>query len=159
MQALPLLMSKTLPRLEPKVSVFNSHRRYRIGTKRVRDYVKRILGKRRADISIVFVDSHRCKSINRTFLGHNYVTDVISFCLETAPVLEGEIYVNLDRAKRQAHEYSETFTNEIARLVIHGTLHLIGYDDVNASDARKMKSLEDSHVRYWFTPQLRKERI
>ncbi len=120
--------------------------------------MKRVLGQRKACVSIVFVDSQRCKSINRTFLGHNFVTDVISFRMEPPPGLEGEIYVNLDRAKQQAEEYNVSFANEVARLVIHGTLHLIGCDDVNPGDAKKMKLLEDAHVRYWFAPSIRKER-
>lgn len=133
------------------VSVFNAHRRYRLRKGRVEQYVKRVLGRKKASISIVFVDSHRCKTINRTFLGHNFVTDVISFRLEQPPGLEGEVYVNLDRAKQQAEEYNVSFANEVARLVIHGTLHLIGYDDANANDAQKMKLIEDAHVQHWFT--------
>ncbi len=140
------------------VSVFNAHRRYRIHKTRVQQYVKRVLGRRKGLVSVVFVDSHRCKSINRTFLGHNFVTDVISFQLEPLPHLEGEVYVNLDRARQQAKEYDVSFANETARLVIHGTLHLIGYDDVKASDARKMKLIEDANVGYWFAHSLRKER-
>jgi probable rRNA maturation factor len=132
------------------VSAFNAHRGYRIEKKKVQAYVKRVLGRTPATISVVFVNSHRCKAINRTFLNHNYVTDVISFVLETKPVLEGEIYVNLDRAKQQAREYGVSFSNEVARLVIHGALHIIGYDDTTSAQRKKMKAVEDQHVRYWF---------
>ncbi len=145
-------------RRSAQISVFNAHRRYRIPKTRVEQYVKKVLGKKKGAVSVVFVDSHRCKSINRNFLGHNFVTDVISFTLEIPPALEGEIYVNLDRAKQQAKEYEVSFANEVARLVIHGTLHLIGYDDVRASDAKKMKVIEDANVRYWFAPPQGKER-
>ncbi len=139
------------------VSVFNAHRRYRMSKARVQRYVKKVLGRRNGLISIVFVDSHRCKSINRTFLGQNFVTDVISFPLDPLPHLEGEVYVNLDRAKQQAKEYNVSFENEVARLVIHGTLHLIGYDDVNASDAKEMKLKENAHVQFWFSSPQRKD--
>lgn len=159
MHAFPLQAFRPPTQSAQTVSVFNAHRRYRLRKARVQKYVKRVLGQRKASISIVFVDSHRCKSINRTFLGHNFVTDVISFRLEQPPGLEGEVYVNLDRAKQQAQEYNVSFANEVTRLVIHGTLHLIGYDDVKASDAKKMKLMEDANVRYWFAPSIRKERI
>jgi probable rRNA maturation factor len=133
-----------------QVAVYNAHRRYRVSKKAVVEYVTHVLGKRKAGIGVVFVDSHRIKSINRTFLNHNYVTDVISFTLEHTPAIEGEIYVNLDRAKSQSVEYGVSMACEIARLVIHGSLHLIGFDDAQARDAIKMKLEEDRHVRHWF---------
>jgi rRNA maturation RNase YbeY len=105
---------------------------------------------------VVFVDSHYCTSINRRYLNHNYSTDVLAFVLEKAPMLEGEIYVNLDRAKEQASEYRVSFANEVARLVIHGTLHLIGYDDRTATAHKKMKTIENKHVRHWFPGKQRK---
>ncbi|MBI5472102.1 MAG: rRNA maturation RNase YbeY [Ignavibacteriae bacterium] len=131
--------------------MFNAHRRYRVRKARVEGYVKQVFGTRKALITVVFVDSQRCKSINRTFLRHNYVTDVISFCLETSPILEGEVYVNLDRARAQAREYNVTQTNEIARLVIHGCLHLAGYDDTTTAQRAAMKAAEDKALQQLFT--------
>ncbi len=132
------------------VSVFNAHPRYRIARKDVERYVLQALGRRQAHISVVCIDSYRCKAINRKFLNHDCVTDVISFTIEEAPALGGEIYVNLDRAKQQAKEYGVTFANEIARLVIHGVLHVIGYDDATAAQKKQMRALEDKHVRRIF---------
>lgn len=114
-------------------------------------YIKRVLGRKRAAISVVFIGSQRCKAINRTFLNHNYVTDVISFTLETQPMLEGEIYINLDRANQQAREYGVSFSNEVARLVIHGALHLIGLEDATVAQQKRMKAVEDEHLRFWFS--------
>ena len=84
------------------------------------------------------------------YLNHDYATDVISFPLENGAVLEGEVYVNLDRARAQARVYGVSFSNEVARLVIHGTLHLVGYDDSTEKKAERMKAEEDYHVHYWF---------
>jgi rRNA maturation RNase YbeY len=56
------------------------------------------------------------------------------------------VYVNLDRAVRQARAYRVTPANEVARLVIHGVLHLLGYDDRGAAAARRMKQREDRYV-------------
>jgi probable rRNA maturation factor len=139
------------------VLVFNAHRRYRIKKKLVEGYVKRVLGRRKGQVSVVFVDSHRCKSINRTFLHHNYVTDVISFTLEESSLLEGEVYVNLDRAKHQAKEYGVGFSDEVARLVIHGVLHLIGYNDMTGAERKRMRAREDEHVRRMLPDARRKE--
>jgi len=82
-------------------------------------------------VSVVFVGSRFIRRINRRYLQHDYVTDVIAFPLgegKETP-LEGEIYVNLDRARSQAREYKVPFSEETRRLLIHGTLHLLGYAD------------------------------
>jgi probable rRNA maturation factor len=135
------------------VRVFNTHRTRRVHSGAIAGYVRRVLRKkkvRNAAIGIVFVDSRRCRTMNREYLGHDYVTDVMSFPLESRPRLEGEVYVNLDRARTQATEYGVSTANEVARLVIHGTLHLIGYDDRKPADARRMKAEENRHVIFWF---------
>lgn len=137
----------------PTIDVFNTHRKRRVGTKAVEQYVRRVLrlGMRpKARISVVFVDSKYCRRMNKLYLQHDYATDVLSFPLENGRLLEGEIYVNLDRAKTQAREYGVSMNNEVARLVIHGTLHLVGYDDTTLRKARAMKAQEERHMQHWF---------
>lgn len=84
--------------------------------------------------------------MNREFLRHNYPTDVLSFPLEGGANLEAEIYVNLDRARIQAREHGVSFANEVARLVIHGTLHLAGYDDRGKRKAGMMLERQEKYV-------------
>ncbi len=141
-----------------EVLVFNTHRRYRVSRKAVEGFVRKAMGRRRARISVIFINSRKSRTINRTYLQHDYVTDVVTFCLEVRPVLEGEIYVNLDRARQQASAYNVSVVNETARLVIHGCLHLIGYDDTTEAKRRVMKRVEDRHVAYWFSAPQRKEK-
>lgn len=140
------------------ISVFNAHPRYRIRKTNIEGYVRRIVGKKRSNITVVFVDSRYCTSINKKYLNHNYATDVISFAIEKTPTLEGEIYVNLDKARQEALEYTVSFANEVARLVIHGALHLIGYNDTTENERKTMKAAEDRHVRYWFPDRQRKNK-
>ena len=137
-----------------EVAVINAHRRYRIGKKLVTGYVRRVLKDRKqrnAKLSVIFIDSRYCRFINKRYLRHDYVTDVISFPLEKGKNLEGEIYVNLDRARQQARRYRVSFANEIARLVVHGTLHLVGYDDRTTKGAARMKKEENKHIQFWFS--------
>ena len=96
-------------------------------------------------LSVVFVGSRFIRRVNRTFLHHDYVTDVIAFPLGDGAQSsgEGEIYVNLDRAKSQAREYGVSFAEETRRLLIHGTLHLLGYDDSGAREKARMTRRED----------------
>jgi rRNA maturation RNase YbeY len=128
------------------VQVVNAHGSRRMPRTLLVDAVRTALegeGVRTAVISIVGVGDRRCRRLNRTFLGHDYVTDVISFPLEDVPRLEGEIYINLDRARVQAGEYSVSTRHELARLAIHGTLHLTGFDDRTRAQAVRMHARED----------------
>jgi len=96
-------------------------------------------------VSVVFVGSRFIRRINRRYLRHDYVTDVIAFPLgegKNTP-LEGELYVNLDRAKSQAREYGISFTEEARRLLIHGALHLLGYTDSGSRKKAQMTEREN----------------
>ena len=129
------------------VQVVNAHGSRRMPRALLVDAVRTALegeGVRTATISIVGVNDRRCRRLNRTFLGHDYVTDVISFPLEEVPLLEGEIYINLDRARVQAGEYRVSTRHELARLAIHGTLHLTGHDDRTRAQAARMHGREDA---------------
>lgn len=134
----------------PEVVVVNAHRRYRIRRRTIEGYVRKVMQTKRGRISVVFIDSRRCRAINKKFLHHNYVTDVITFPLETGKVLEGEIYVNLDRARQQARTYRVSVAEEVARLVVHGVLHLLGYNDRTAREAQQMTRVQERLVRFWF---------
>ena len=136
-----------------RVDVFNAHRTRRVKMNTTGGYVKRVLlsaGVQSARVSVVYVDSKYCRRINRLHLKHDYATDVISFPMEKGPVFEGEIYVNLDRARTQAKKYGVSLSEEMARLVIHGTLHLVGYDDTTERKAKAMQTEEEHHVEFWF---------
>jgi len=90
------------------VEVFNAHPRRRVRSAPVRRAVRQVVRlerRRSAAVTVVFIDGRRCARINQKFLGHRGSTDVISFPLEEGPPTEGEVYVNLDRARRQARTY------------------------------------------------------
>lgn len=132
-----------------RVQVINAHPRFRQSRAPVARYVRGVLGREqrlRADVTVVFVDDRTSRRLNRRFLAHDRPTDVLAFSLGDGPNPEGEIYVNLDKARRQARTYQVTAANETARLVIHGVLHLLGYDDRTAPQARRMKRREDDLV-------------
>jgi rRNA maturation RNase YbeY len=137
-----------------RVQVFNAHVRYRLARTPVVKYVNRVVRgekHRNADVSVIFIDSRTCRKLNKKYLNHDSVTDVISFELPGGPSLEGEVYVNLDRAREQARSYKVSFSNEVARLVIHGTLHLTGYMDVTSLGRKQMQGLENRYLKYWFS--------
>lgn len=106
---------------------------------------------RRAEISLVFVSDRRIRRINADFLGHDYATDVITFPLEDPPVREAEIYISAESARRNARRYQAAFREEIARLVIHGILHLCGFDDAPGAPKERMRRREERYLRALFS--------
>lgn len=99
------------------------------------------------DIRIIFVDDAAILNLNQEFLYQTDLTDVISFNLSESDVfLEGEVYVCLTQAERQAPEYGIDFENETCRLIIHGVLHLLGYSDETESERHQMHLLENRYL-------------
>jgi len=140
--------------LSIRVIVTNNHRRYRPDRRKAAQYIRDVLkgeGEGKALISVVFVGSSLIRTLNRQFLHHDHVTDVLAFPLGNAEMMEGEIYVNLDRAHSQAALYRVPAAEEVARLIIHGALHLAGYNDTKRAAALRMKKAEDHYVNHWFT--------
>ncbi len=98
-----------------------------------------------AELSFVIVNDGTIRTINKKFLNHNYVTDVITFPLEQKAV-NAEIYINTQQAKRQSRENNVTISNEITRLIVHGTLHAIGYTDATMITQKEMNSIQERYV-------------
>ena len=95
------------------------------------------------NINLVFLDNPEIKLINKKYLDHNYATDVISFRLNKGKKVEGELYIGIMTAKQNALKFNVKFYDEILRLIIHGTLHLLGFDDSTDEKRKKMSQLED----------------
>lgn len=98
----------------------------------------RLLRLKKKEVSIVFVGSQRMQSLNRIYLGHDYVTDVITFDLDQ----EAEIIICPAVAKKNAALYSQKFTSELLLYIIHGLLHLAGYDDHSEGDIKRIRIRE-----------------
>ena len=111
-----------------------------------------LLEQTKAELSIMFVGDRRMKQLNTQYRGIRKTTDVLSFeagipmPVEIDKVL-GDIVISVPKAEAQAEEYGTGFYDEITRLLIHGTLHLLGYDhEQTASMARKMIKKEEELI-------------
>ena len=102
-----------------------------------------------AYLSFVFCSDNLLSKLKKKYFGVNQLTDVITFDLSenTGNLLEAEIYINLKRAKINAKKYNQTFNDEVARLIIHGLLHLLGFNDQTFGDKVKMKKSEDQYLK------------
>jgi rRNA maturation RNase YbeY len=133
------------------VRVFNASRRRAIANHETITLARGVLfseKRKKAALNIIYIDDRAMIRLNSAYLRHRRTTDVLSFPLSEHPraLLEGEVYVNLDQARRQAKEHRVTLKNEAARLVIHGVLHLLEYDDARAEDRREMTRLEERYL-------------
>lgn len=100
-------------------------------------------GKHLGDINYIFVDDETILSINRRFLGHDYYTDHIGFDYSQADALSGDIYISLDTVRTNAQLFSDTFDNELRRIIAHGLLHLCGLRDKTDKERALMHQAED----------------
>ena len=131
-----------------QINIFNESCRKSLPRQRIVSTIKKILFDENivvASINVIFVNDKKIKQINREFLNHNYATDVISFCIEENPI-EAEIYVSAEIARTNAVVYNTTWTEELMRYVIHGILHIVGYDDFSFLEKEKMRNLEDKYL-------------
>jgi rRNA maturation RNase YbeY len=97
-----------------------------------------------SSLVINFVSAAKITLINSEFLDHHYSTDIITFNYsDNLAVLDTELYISAEDALENAAKFRATFEEEIIRLVIHGILHVSGFDDKTSSDRAKMKRMEN----------------
>ncbi|MBN1589091.1 MAG: rRNA maturation RNase YbeY [Pirellulales bacterium] len=97
----------------------------------------------RAQISVALVDDPTIRELNRRYLEHDYATDVLSFVLESSVEhLDGQIVVSTETAQNEAVRYGWSADDELLLYVIHGALHLVGYDDATPEEQVKMRERE-----------------
>jgi|GEM_PF-1233077 len=105
---------------------------------------------RGGQIGVILVGTDRIRALNRDFRGNDRPTDVLSFDLSDTPdEIEGEIYISVDAARAQAEEAGCAFSEELARLVVHGALHLAGYDHHSPADGRRMAAATRRWLAHW----------
>jgi len=131
------------------IEIVNRQRRRKINATQWREFGEQsleALGKSEQSVTIVFVADEAIKTLNRKFRGKNYATDVLSFPSE-AEVFEvdqqkhlGEVVISVQRAAAQARDNDLSFSNELKQLILHGLLHLAGYD--HETDRGEMDRLE-----------------
>jgi len=99
--------------------------------------------KRIQDLNIVFYDDEQLSVLNKKYLNHDSLTDVITFDNSKRNILEGDICISIERVKENAETYNCTFDEELLRVIAHGILHLCGYNDKNIEEKKLMNQKEE----------------
>ena len=104
-------------------------------------------GKAPDNINFIFCSDKKLLEINRSYLNHDFYTDIITFDLSESELLtSGEIFISVDRVKENAATLGIPFSLEIRRVMYHGVLHLCGYGDKTRAEQKKMRSKEDYYL-------------
>jgi probable rRNA maturation factor len=123
--------------------------------KKVKEWAQKILkqlGLERKELSILLVDDEEIKRLNSQYLGRKRPTNVIAFPMDGPNEhLLGDIVISTETAQREAEKLNLPFEEHLARLLIHGILHLLGYEDQTKSQYRKMRQKEEELLQYLFS--------
>lgn len=98
------------------------------------------------EVNYIFCSDEYLLNINKQYLNHDYYTDVISFDYSEDGIISGDIFISVDTVKDNAKEYEVEFEKELARVMVHGVLHFIGYKDKTDEDAKLMRQKENQYL-------------
>lgn len=104
-------------------------------------------------LGYVFCDDEFVHSINLQHLDHDTFTDIITFDYGSESLLEGEIYISVDRVKENALEFNVEFEDELRRVMCHGLLHMIGFGDETKEEKTNMRALEENALTMFHVKQ------
>jgi len=99
------------------------------------------------EIYFIFCDDDYLYQINKKFLGHDTLTDIVTFSnSENQKIISGEIYISVDRVEENSKVLNVSFYNELCRVMVHGILHLTGYEDETPEQKTLMRKKEDYYL-------------
>ena len=130
------------------IEISNQQSALTINEEQLKEIVRDVIGgETRVDatISLAIVDDPTIHTLNRQYLEHDYVTDVLSFVLEENPLV-GEVIASADTAVRNSHDFGWSPDEELILYFVHGALHLVGYDDHSKSEKQAMQQRETYYL-------------
>ena len=130
-----------------RIRIFYDNTNFRLrGWRKARKILEWVIRKEEkipGDLNFILTDDEAIRNMNCQFLEHDYFTDVITFNDNVEDIVNGEVYISRDTVKSNAVNYKVSLNNELSRVIIHGVLHLVGYDDKTDRQKRKMRKIED----------------
>lgn len=100
-------------------------------------------GKKVGEIAYIFVNDDKILEVNRTYLQHDYFTDIITFDYSEGDIISGDLFISLDTVRTNAEQIGATYEQELRRVIIHGILHLCGINDKGPGEREIMEAAED----------------
>lgn len=98
------------------------------------------------EITYIFCDDAYLLKINKDFLNHDTLTDIISFDYTAGNIISGDVYISVERVEDNAVDFQSTFRDELSRVMVHGILHYCGYKDKSTEEAKVMRNKENIYL-------------
>jgi rRNA maturation RNase YbeY len=98
------------------------------------------------ELTIVFCSDVYLLDLNKTYLNHDYYTDIITFEYTEGSVVSGDLFISIERVKENSGAFDVNFINELCRVIYHGVLHLCGYKDKSDADIKIMREKENYYL-------------
>jgi probable rRNA maturation factor len=95
------------------------------------------------NISVIFCSDDYLLNLNQSYLNHDYFTDIITFNYNKDKIISGDIFISVDTVRLNASEYNVSEQDEFLRVIIHGILHLLDFDDQNENEIKEMRFQEN----------------
>ncbi|MEN9942629.1 MAG: rRNA maturation RNase YbeY [Bacteroidota bacterium] len=108
-------------------------------------------GKKVGELAFVFCSDEKLLEVNQNFLQHDYYTDIITFDYCEGEIVSGDIFISVERVKENAISHNVEYNTELLRVLAHGVLHLIGFQDKSTEKKKEMTENEDLCISLFFT--------
>lgn len=104
-------------------------------------------GYNEGDITYVFCDDDYLHKINLEYLNHDTLTDIISFDYSIGKIIQGDIFISIERVQENATDFNVSFFDELHRVIVHGVLHYCGYKDKTEEEEQLMRDKENHYLK------------
>ena len=121
--------------------------------RKISSWIKNVIikyNKELGSVNYIFCSNNFILDLNLKYLNHNYFTDIITFDYCESNIIEGDIFISIDTVKENSIRFSTNFDDELLRVIIHGILHLVGFDDKTSTQQKKMRTLETEAINVFY---------
>ena len=120
------------------------------------DWISKVINsesKKEGEINYIFCDDDYLLEINKQYLDHDTLTDIISFDYSIGNDLHGDVFISIERVRENAQDFDVDFQDELKRVMAHGVLHFCGYKDKNKDDKKLMRLKEEEKMKMFHVKQ------